>query len=326
MGGEFVWLTDDIVIGIFMVWFMVGSRPTVHLSSYRPTATLLGTRTVVSIMFPVISAIIFMGIAYPSLWSQTWYVFMNPLHDINLPAFAWMLRGDNYDSSVGALFLFTVLSTTAFVNTYGGTFRRNILYNVPLTISYVIVLVGISVLTLSDPSQISCLYRVNCDTHQSLESRDLTIFKWFSKLGGAGLVGGCFFGPVLKIWQPQLTEFEASWLPDASTECQPPTVVDPGFYDINFGCDGPNNCYTGQFRTQLFIILVAYVLLNHAFAKFVLQGVVAKYFRNRQSQRDDAQRKSDCVDEICDDVHEEQNEGVRSKDEDKGAGTPLNRV
>jgi cation-transporting ATPase 13A3/4/5 len=293
--GEFVWLTNDIVFGITMVSFMVGSKPTAQLSSYRPTATLLGIRAVVSILFPVLTAIIFMGVSYASLWSQNWYLFLNPLHDISIPGEKWMLKGDNYDSSIGALFLFTVLSTTAFVNTYGGTFRRNILYNVPVMVCYLVVLVGITVLTLADPSQFSCLYRVNCDTHQSLESKDLTIFKWFSKLGGAGLVGGCFLGPVLKTWQPQLTKFSESWQRDATSQCLPPAAVQPGFHDMDFGCDGPNNCYSGQFRTELFIILAVYVLLNHAFVKFVLQGFVAGYLREKQSRRD-AQKRTNQVD------------------------------
>merc|ERR1711933_426630 len=164
--GEFVWLTNNIVFGITMVSFMVGSKPTAKLSSYRPTATLLGIRTVVSILFPVLTAIIFMGIAYALLWNKPWYQFLNPLHDINIPGEAWMLKGDNYDSAIGALFLFTVLSTTAFVNTYGGAFRKNVIHNWGMFLAYMVVLAGLGVLTLGPPSQFTCLFRVNCDTAQ----------------------------------------------------------------------------------------------------------------------------------------------------------------
>merc|ERR1712217_443419 len=110
-------------------------------------------RTVVSIVFPVLTAIIFMGIAYALLWSKPWYQFLNPLHDINIPGWAWMLKGDNYDSSIGALFLFTVLSTTAYVNTYGGVFRANVIRNVYIVIVYIIVLAGLGCLTLSPATQ-----------------------------------------------------------------------------------------------------------------------------------------------------------------------------
>jgi cation-transporting ATPase 13A3/4/5 len=295
--GEFVWLTNDILFGIVMVSLMCRSEPADALCSYRPTATLFGVRTVSAIAFPVMSAVVFMIISYTVLWQQSWYVFVNALTDLHIPGYLWMLKGDNYDSAVGVLFLFAVLSTTAFVNTYGGDFRQNIIRNRAISVAYAITLTGVFVMILAPPSQFGCIYRVNCGTEQSLASGGLLPLKWFSKMGGAGLVGGCFLGPQLLFWQEQLFDQLGGdydeWMPelnstDPSMDCRPPSsaTVNPAFDTVQFGCVGPNNCYSTDYRWSLAMILLMWVVLNHSFVKIVLQGPIARRLRENQEQGD----------------------------------------
>ncbi|CAK0899730.1 unnamed protein product, partial [Prorocentrum cordatum] len=146
--GEFVWLTNDIVFGIVMVSLMCRSKPTDALCSYRPTATLFGLRTLSAIAFPVVSSVVFMAISYAVLWQQSWYVFVNALTDLSIPGYLWMLKGDNYDSSIGVVFLLAVLSTTAFVNTYGGDFRQNIRRNYGISVAYAVTMAGVYIMIL----------------------------------------------------------------------------------------------------------------------------------------------------------------------------------
>jgi hypothetical protein len=243
--GEYCWLTNDIVFGILMVSFMVRAEPTDELCSYRPTATLFGIRTVSSIAWPVLSAIIMLTIANSILWHQDWYEKVNPLYDMHIPGHLWMLKGDNFDSPIGVFFLFLVLSTTGFVNTYGGDFRKNVLNNWGVTAVYFITVASL-VIMLIGPTQFSCLFRVMCDTEQSLASGTLLPLKWFSSLGGAGLVGGCFLGPAIVDWQDQIGNFSAT------TNLIKYDCCDTGSkYDCTI-VDKPTDCNKGDARPKCF--------------------------------------------------------------------------
>jgi len=309
--GEYVWLTSDLVFAILMAAFLIRSKPTDELADYRPTSTLLGPATLSGIAFPVVTGLLGVGVAYMLLWNEPWYVYMNPMKDINLPGEKWMLQGDNYDSPVAALFFFCALCNSNFVNTYGGVFRRNIIHNWGMMLCFAIGMSGISYLCLAPRNQVGCMYRVQCDTTQSLAAKDLGggIFQKFSQLGGAGLVGGCFLGPQLKEWQPKLEGWCAKeentcaglvagkypkehphgfWLPDTNKEhpdesCKPPEPMDQ---TAQFGCNGPNNCWSPSFQMQLFGCLAVYVLLNHLFVVCVLNGPVAAALRTTQKFRD----------------------------------------
>ncbi|CAE8611512.1 unnamed protein product [Polarella glacialis] len=107
--GEWVWVTMDLGIG---------SKAQPELTRFRPTATLLGARTISAILFPYFSGLILLVVSITLLRVQPWYDPLNPTFDIHVLPRLWMMKGDSYDSSVGALSLFAVLSTTACVNTY----------------------------------------------------------------------------------------------------------------------------------------------------------------------------------------------------------------
>mmetsp|Transcript_94354 Transcript_94354/g.197061 ORF Transcript_94354/g.197061 Transcript_94354/m.197061 type:complete len:352 (+) Transcript_94354:2-1057(+) len=288
--GEYVWVTMDIGVGMIMIWTMTLSKPTKELCHFRPTATLLGPRTLSAIAFPYLTAMVTLFTAFGLLWSKDWYVELKPIADIHLLPSLWMLRGDNYDSNIGAITLILALVNTAYVNTYGGTFRRNVLTNIGVNVVYALFLFTLGWLLLSPPTQFNCVFRVNCDNTQSMEARDLTPLALFS----AGGVGSCFLGPQVKIWQEEMQPAMPPgkyWLPNTTTHCMPPpghgTTPLTSSEISQFGCEGPNNCFSQTLRWQLLVVFLVYILMNHLFTKLFLQGPVAAGLRLRQRRNDE---------------------------------------
>lgn len=303
--GEYVWVTMDVGIGMIMVWTMTQSKPTAELCNYRPTATLLGTRTVGAIVVPILSSLFTLWAVEALLWSKDWYVQLKPLDDLHLLPSQWMLRGDNYDSGAAMITLMLTLANTAYVNTYGGRFRQNVIWNWGVNAVYAAFLFLLFWLLLAPADNLSCVYRVNCDTKHSLSARSLKPLAWFS----AGGVGGCFLGPQVMVWQHEMDAAgwkgkESShadgdyWLPSPAQQCQPPpgwntTPVDSPLIS-EFGCVGPNNCFSPTYRWQAALIFIANILVNHLFVKLVLQGPVATSLRRRQVKED-----QQIFDQVC---------------------------
>jgi len=287
---DYVWIVMDVGIGIIMVYTMTQSLPTKTLADYRPTATLLGPRTISGILFPCLTALLAMFVAEALLWSKPWYIQLDPIFDIHVRPQDWNLRGDNYDSPIGVIGLLLCLSNTAYCNTYGGRFRRNILRNWKINIVYLAFLFFLGFALLAPPNWWNCIIRVNCDTKESLAAAHVPVIAAFS----SGGVGGCFLGPQLIRWQEEMEQagYPGHWLPSREEKCMPPPeyraeVSSMDSPDISqFGCTGPNNCYPTEFRWEVIIVYLCYILVNHAFVKLVLQGPVASYIRRRQRTQD----------------------------------------
>lgn len=303
--GEWVWLTMDLGIGVVMMYFMTQSRAKPDLVAYRPTATLLGLRTISSVLVPYCASAVCLVVMLAIVKAQPWYDPLNPTFDIHILPRLWMMKGDNYDSPVGVLLLFGVLSTTAFVNTYGGDFRRNIRHNYGVIIVYGLFLFVTFFMCLSEPNEFNCIYRVNCDTPSSLACRNIPVLSQWS-VGGTG---GCFLGPQIKYWQNytdalaaqglvELKKNEDHWHSEVEHNCLPPnltlekipedsTVISTGKgFKVVDNCTGPNNCYAPDLKTIFAVILAVYVLAHHGFTQVFLLGPVAKKLRRLQREQD----------------------------------------
>eukprot|EP00930_Biecheleria_cincta_P024095 TRINITY_DN17295_c0_g1_i1.p1 TRINITY_DN17295_c0_g1~~TRINITY_DN17295_c0_g1_i1.p1 ORF type:complete len:799 (+),score=130.82 TRINITY_DN17295_c0_g1_i1:270-2399(+) len=299
--GEWVWLTMDIGIGVIMMFFMTQSQANPDLAHYRPTATLLGTRTISGILIPYVAGLFCLVIGLTFVRAQEWYDEMNPTFDIHVLPRLWMKKGDNYDSPIGVLLLFAVLSTTAYVNTYGGAFRQSIMRNLGINFSYAVFVAMTFWLCLSAPNRLNCIYRVNCDTLSSLACKSIPLLSQFS----TGGTGGCFLGPQVKYWQNHTNTYyepkspsEQYWLPSSEENCLPPeqtlatiplysTTISTGKgFKVVDSCIGPNNCYAPGTKGVLFAILLLYMAIHHGFVKVVLLGPVASALRKQQRQKD----------------------------------------
>lgn len=299
--GEWVWITMDIMIGVCMVFCMTQSEAAKTLASYRPTGSLLGPKTVLGVAFPYLTSVAALLFGFHRLWGKPWYDHLNPTQDIHILPQEWMKKGDNYDIPVASLVVFTTLSTTAYVSTYGGAFRRNVLRNTGLNVLYAIGLFGVFFMCFTDPSPASCIFRINCDTEASLAGSGIPVLSQFS----AGGTGGCFLGPQVKYWQP-LVNSSQPWLPKADEHCLPPDsalkvlplddpTISTGKGMLLPHCYGPNNCYSTDFKLELGAILAVFILLNHLFAKFVLMGPVADVIRkHRQQQHRGVDESEEC--------------------------------
>jgi len=225
--GEFVWFFMDVAVNIVLVGFMVTSGPTEKLGKFRPTATLLGPRTLAGIVYPYVSCMVFYVIAIEAfLKGRDFYDItggsFHPINDIGLSSAAWMLRGDNYVSPVAMGFLFMTLITTAYVNTYGGEFRHSILQNKGMQLMHGFCFLLFFGLLWTDASRLNCVFRVNCDTTASIKSGgldaehilvmsnvttadgSLTNGFWSGlAFWSAGGLGNCFMGPQIKTWQEE---------------------------------------------------------------------------------------------------------------------------
>lgn len=300
--GEWVWMTNDIGVGVIMMFFMTQSWAKPTLAKYRPTATLLGLRTISGVMVPYGLGCILLALLTVILHSTPWYDPLNPSW-IHVLAKDWMKKGDNYDSAIGVLILFIVLSTTAYVNTYGGDFRRAICRNVGINIMYALFLFLVFFMTLSKPNELNCIYRVNCDTQSSLDCKNIPVLSQLS-VGGTG---GCFLGVQVRYWQEETDSHpdyvppdpdHPWWQPLPEKDCLPPgstlakiplnsTTISTGKgFKVVDDCMGPNNCYSWHFKWLLAACLAVYVILHHGFLQLVLLGPVARALRGRQRRED----------------------------------------
>lgn len=300
--GEWVWMTNDIGVGVIMMFFMTQSWAKPTLAKYRPTATLLGLRTISGVMVPYGLGCILLALLTVILHSNAWYDPLNP-NWIHVCAKDWMKKGDNYDSAIGVLILFIVLSTTAYVNTYGGDFRRAICRNVGINIMYALFLFVVFFMALSKPNELNCIYRVNCDTQSSLACKNIPVLSQLS-VGGTG---GCFLGVQVRYWQEEtdshpdyvpLDPDHPWWQPVPEKDCLPPgstlakiplnsTTISTGKgFKVVDDCTGPNNCYSWHFKWLLAVCLAIYVILHHGFLQLVLLGPVARALRGRQRRED----------------------------------------
>jgi len=242
--GEFVWLLMDVGINIGFVWTMTLSRPREGLANYRPTATLLGPRTLLGVAVPYITCMVLLPICLRVLEGTDFWEasggFFEPVDDIKIQPRYWMLRGDNFVSPVALLLLYTTLVNVAYCNTYGGDFRANILTNWSVNIVYAALMVFIFSLAIFDSSKINCIWRVNCDTPSSLAADGSSVAADGTRLPkswpwsglafwSSGGLGSCFMGPQIRTWQDEVDVWQGGLAAkgdlcntDQTEGCSPP--------------------------------------------------------------------------------------------------------
>lgn len=286
--GEWIWLIKDIFLGILVTFYMTRSRALPRLKKIRPTASLLGYRTVLSIASQVLLVLLFYIMALFLMKGQEWYDPLNPVFDISISAHLWMLKGDNYDGTLASVFMIVILANCSYIYTYGGDFRKCVLHNLGINVTYLASLTLVAGFILAPPNPWNCIFRVSCDAPNSVAAGQLFPFLQHISVGG---VGKCFLGPQVKYWQ-QHAATDPPWLPSTDTNCLPPAATlaalpldDPristgkGFTVIDH-CVGPNNCLSVEFQWILIGLLSTMTFLQHFIMKFVFLGPVAQCARD----------------------------------------------
>lgn len=157
---EWTWIFLDGVFVVILSYCLGLSLPAEKLTPHRPTASLLGWTTMLSVMGPVIINIIFLCVALGILMKEDWMecraFFIDPNHIRD-----WYALGDNYECAV----IFLVSGSQYIHSTLqygiGGEFRRNLCRNWLLVLC-VIVAYAMFVIVIYYPSKMSCIFRVNC--------------------------------------------------------------------------------------------------------------------------------------------------------------------
>lgn len=276
--GEYVFIFDDVYLGLLLAGSALNSKPEKRLGPFRPTAALLGTRTLLTIGFSIVMGALTAMTGLLLLRRkehEEWFISINPINDIGLEPQYWMKRGDNYESAVFVLSLWTTLGNTCYAGAYGGTWRKNVILNPLVNLFYLLLLAIVFVLLLAPASKFHCVFRINCDTVSSLAAASLGPVAWLSSNG----VGGCFFGPQIAEYQQNMVRLDPSmtnpleWLPTPKEGCLPPARFNQNFEQVGSnGCLGPHNCFSTKFKIQFAIALVLNTVIFHVFYKLVLLG------------------------------------------------------
>ncbi|KAF4666598.1 hypothetical protein FOZ61_009538 [Perkinsus olseni] len=279
---EWVLITSDIVLSVVMSWAMTLSGPATKLAPYRPTASLIGWRTTLACMIPILisytcQALALLLLRLPA--NADWYYFVNT-RDLNVLPRDWMKKGDNYDAAALNLALMIMLATHAHSATHGGAFRKSILKNWSINLLYALFLASIFILLWTPPTTFSCIYRVNCDTGASIEAAGVPVVSQFS----VGSVGGCFLGP--QIHRYQLLGYP-SWTPSPEEDCRPPALaLDELPWDSpeisTLGYDGPNNVFSIRYAIHFTVMVVTAIIITQVWVKVGLLGWAAGWIRMRK--------------------------------------------
>jgi magnesium-transporting ATPase (P-type) len=156
---EWCWVFLDGFWSILMAFSLPLARAAKKLSPTRPTASLLGPRTMATVCGILAINFIFLVIALGVLFNADWFQCRkwnsDDVSDVRT-------QGDNYETTV--LFLvggFQYVNSAIALN-FGYAWRENFWKNYVFVFFSVSFTVMLFVATLY-PSTFSCIWRVNCD-------------------------------------------------------------------------------------------------------------------------------------------------------------------
>jgi cation-transporting ATPase 13A3/4/5 len=158
-------------------WALTLAKPALNLSKNRPTARLLGFETILSVIGPIVINISILAFTVAILYQQSFFrcfEFDGTYADLR----KWWELGDNYEGAViGVLTAFQILHTSCAMN-IGSLYRKGFLKNKPYLVIYGLLVFILSLILILDPNPISCHFRINCGTKESLSSLGYQL--WFN--------------------------------------------------------------------------------------------------------------------------------------------------
>lgn len=257
--GEWQRLFFESFFCILVTMAMTLSKPRSKLQPCRPTQHLFGWRSILSIAAPFTVWLIALGVCYMALVERPYYETFT-IQEIGLPVYNWFAKSDAYFAEVLFLLLSAQLATVGLMFSCGAEHRRNVFRNWQIVLLFVGIMIFLFYLLLGEPSDLHCIFRVQCDNDKALK-----VDSWIVRTISS--VGGCFFGPQISRWannpgysmpRPDLYRcfmdapdyeritFEApddipDWVPFATPQC-----------------NGPNNCLCGWMK---FVVLVAMITM-----------------------------------------------------------------
>ncbi|KAL3676685.1 hypothetical protein R1sor_026633 [Riccia sorocarpa] len=174
------YLFIDGVAVLSLGYAMTLSYPEQQLGKTRPTSSLIGGLNVgsvvgvwvINLMF-TIGALIFMRkeegyVQWPARFSH---------------GAAWWTLGDNWESTVLFFTMYMQYITSAFIFSFGSSFRKNVFFNYFLMVAYWGLVIFVSVLLLLPHSQFTELWHVSSEQFNS-PNPDNSVWSMYQETGG----------------------------------------------------------------------------------------------------------------------------------------------
>ncbi|KAL7580178.1 hypothetical protein ACA910_012929 [Epithemia clementina (nom. ined.)] len=162
---EWCWVMLDGIWSILLAFSLPLSKPAHRLSTKRPTASLLGPRTMVSVCGLLAWNFIFLVIALAILFHEDWFQCRkwnsDDVSDVKS-------IGDNYEASVLFLIGGWQYIISAIALSFGYTWRESFWKNyifVALALTFSIM----QLLVVLYPSEFSCIWRINCENENAVQ-------------------------------------------------------------------------------------------------------------------------------------------------------------
>ncbi|KAI5068182.1 hypothetical protein GOP47_0017102 [Adiantum capillus-veneris] len=175
------YLFIDGVAVLTLGYAMTLSHPEDILGKARPTSSLLGSLNVSSVFGVWFINIMFLIGAIHFMASQPDYVKWPARysHGAN-----WWTLGDNWESTVLFFTMYFQFITSAFIFTFGSSFRKSVFHNWTIVVFYGSLMVLMSVLLLLPPSGFTSLWHVASEQFNSVNSSS-PVWTLYQEAGGS---------------------------------------------------------------------------------------------------------------------------------------------
>ncbi|KAE8999169.1 putative cation-transporting ATPase 13A3 [Phytophthora rubi] len=159
---EWCFILADGLTLVGLSYVMTLAKPLPDLRDQRPTSSLIGPSTLLSILGQEIINVIFLGAGIHMLTSQRWYC---PFSPDNIDLAKWWLLSDNHLATTLFFTIITQQQLAAWVFSFGSCYRAPIWSNYAL-VALCAALVGLDVyLLLGPPGKLSDLFRISSGTN-----------------------------------------------------------------------------------------------------------------------------------------------------------------
>lgn len=159
---EWCFILADGFILVGLSYVITLSRPLKFLNDQRPTSSLIGPTTLLSIFGQEFINVIFLYFAMNHLLTQAWYC---PFAPTNVDAAKWWLLSDNAIATCVFYCVIIQQQTAAFVFSFGSRYRQPVWRNYALMLFYVVLILLDFYLILGEPSSITDLFRIASSTN-----------------------------------------------------------------------------------------------------------------------------------------------------------------
>ncbi|TYZ64953.1 hypothetical protein PybrP1_010260 [[Pythium] brassicae (nom. inval.)] len=159
---EWCYILADGVTLVGLSYVITLSRPLPDLREQRPTSSLLGPTTLVSLVGQILINVAFLVTGVGMLFDARWYC---PFTPDNVDLAKWWLLSDNHMATTLFFSVITQQQLAAWVFSFGSRYRAPIWRNYLLVAVFVVLITLDVYLLLGEPSKLTDLFRISSSTN-----------------------------------------------------------------------------------------------------------------------------------------------------------------